>query len=106
MDGPSAWCAASRACCSGDLPRTRRSAHPYTPVRAFHELRNALTGVYGWAERLVRGKSPEQHARAAREVYEGAEHTISLLNNFLDLARLDAGKVRPVWHDVEIAAAV
>jgi len=71
-----------------------------------HELRNALTGVYGWAERLVRGKSPEQHARAAREVYEGAEHTISLLNNFLDLARLDAGKVRPVWHDVEIAAAV
>src|SRR5256885_3015901 len=71
-----------------------------------HELRNALTGVYGWAERLVRGKSPEQHARAAREVYEGAERTITLLNNFLDLTRLDAGKVRPVWHDVDIAAAV
>ena len=71
-----------------------------------HELRNALTGVYGWAERLVRGKSPEQHSRAAREVYEGAERTITLLNNFLDLARLDAGKVRPVWRDVEIAAAV
>ncbi len=71
-----------------------------------HELRNALTGVYGWAERLVRGKSPEQHARAAREVYEGAERTITLLNNFLDLTRLDAGKVRPVWRDVEIATAV
>ncbi len=71
-----------------------------------HELRNALTGVYGWAERLVRGKSPEQSARAAREVYEGAERTITLLNNFLDLARLDAGKVRPVWRDVEIATAV
>src|SRR6266849_2486253 len=24
-----------------------------------HELRNALTGVYGWAERLVKRKSPE-----------------------------------------------
>ena len=71
-----------------------------------HELRNALAGVYGWAERLVRGKSPEQHARAAREVYEGAERTITLLNNFLDLTRLDAGKVRPVWRDVDIAAAV
>ncbi len=71
-----------------------------------HELRNALTGVYGWAERLVRGKSPEQHARAAREVFEGAERTITLLNNFLDLTRLDAGKVRPVWRDVEIATAV
>lgn len=71
-----------------------------------HELRNALTGVYGWAERLVRGRSPDQSARAAHEVYEGAERTMTLLNNFLDLARLHAGKVRPVWREVEIAAAV
>src|SRR5207302_2932725 len=71
-----------------------------------HELRNALTGVYGWAERLVRGKSPEATARAAREVYEGAEQTITLLNNFLDLSRLDAGKVRPVWREVEVSVPV
>ncbi len=71
-----------------------------------HELRNALTGVYGWAQRLVRGKSPDATAQAAREVYESAERTITLLNNFLDLTRLDAGKVRPVWHDVEIPAAL
>jgi signal transduction histidine kinase len=71
-----------------------------------HELRNALTGVYGWAERLVRGKSAEAASRAAREVYEGAEHTITLLNNFLDLTRLDAGKVRPVWREVDVVSAV
>jgi signal transduction histidine kinase len=71
-----------------------------------HELRNALTGVYGWAERLVRGKSAEGVSRAAREVYEGAEHTITLLNNVLDLTRLDAGKVRPVWRDVDVLATV
>jgi signal transduction histidine kinase len=71
-----------------------------------HELRNALTGVYGWAERLVRGKSPDTAARAAREVYESAERTITLLNNFLDLTRLDAGKVRPVWRDVDVPAAI
>ncbi len=71
-----------------------------------HELRNAITGVYGWAERLVRGKSPDTAAQAAREVYESAERTITLLNNFLDLTRLDAGKVRPVWREVEIRAAL
>jgi two-component system, NarL family, sensor histidine kinase DevS len=71
-----------------------------------HELRNALTGVYGWAERLVQRKSPETSERAAREVYEAADHTIVLLNNFLDLMRLDAGKVRPVLHDVEVRAAL
>ncbi|HET8712344.1 MAG TPA: GAF domain-containing sensor histidine kinase [Gemmatimonadales bacterium] len=71
-----------------------------------HELRNALTGVYGWAERLVRRKTPEIPEHAAREVYEAAEHTITLLNNFLDLMRLDAGKVKPVMREVEIPAAV
>ena len=71
-----------------------------------HELRNALTGVYGWAERLVRRKSPETSEQAAREVYEGADRTIVLLNNFLDLMRLDAGKVQPVLRDVEIRTAV
>ncbi len=71
-----------------------------------HELRNALTGVYGWAERLLRKKSPEARAQAAQEVYEGAERTITLLNNFLDLSRLDAGKVKPVWREVDLAPAI
>ena len=71
-----------------------------------HELRNALTGVYGWAERLVRRKTPDVSDRAAREVYEAADRTIVLMNNFLDLMRLDAGKVRPVIREVETHAVV
>jgi signal transduction histidine kinase len=71
-----------------------------------HELRNALTGVFGWAERLVRPKSPEGARQAAQEVYDGADRTITLLNNFLDLTRLDAGKVSPVWRDIEPRAVV
>jgi len=71
-----------------------------------HELRNALTGVYGWAERVIGAKSPDAAARAGREVYETAERTIGLLNNLLDLTRLDAGKMRPVWQDVQPRRAV
>jgi signal transduction histidine kinase len=71
-----------------------------------HELRNALTGVFGWAERLMRRRSPEAMERAALEVYEGTEQTIALLNNFLDLTRLDAGMVRPVWREVDPGQAV
>ena len=71
-----------------------------------HELRNALTGVYGWAERLVLRKTPEVSDRAAREVYEAADRTLVLLNNFLDLMRLDAGKVRPVIRELETSAVV
>jgi signal transduction histidine kinase len=71
-----------------------------------HELRNALTGVYGWAERLVRRKTPEAAEQAAREVYEGTERTITLLNNFLDLSRLDAGRLQAVPREVDPAAVV
>jgi len=71
-----------------------------------HELRNALTGVFGWAEMLVRGRDGAPVSKAAREVYEGAERTIELLNNFLDLTRLDAGRVRPVLRDVDPALVV
>ena len=71
-----------------------------------HELRNALTGVFGWAEMLVRGRDGAPVPKAAREVYEGAERTIELLNNFLDLTRLDAGRVRPVLRELDPALAV
>ncbi len=72
-----------------------------------HELRNALTGVYGWAERLVRGRGgPEAREAAGKEVFEAAERTITLLNNFLDLTRLDAGKVRPMYRDVDVPSVV
>ncbi len=67
-----------------------------------HELRNALTGVHGWAEMLIRGRTPDAVSPAAREVYEASEHTITLLNNFLDLTRLDAGKMGTILREVDV----
>jgi signal transduction histidine kinase len=67
-----------------------------------HELRNALTGVFGWAERLLRLKAEADLRHAAVEVYESSERSIDLLNNFLDMTRLDAGKVRPVVRDFDV----
>jgi signal transduction histidine kinase len=71
-----------------------------------HELRNALTGVYGWADRMIHARAPDATRQAGREVYEAAERTIELLNNLLDLSRLDAGKLRPVWREVDPRAPV
>lgn len=65
-----------------------------------HELRNALTAVYGWADLLIRRLGTEVPV-AAREVYESAERTLTLLNDLLDLSRLDASKLRPVVRDAE-----
>jgi len=70
-----------------------------------HELRNALTGVFGWAERLVRARGGDP-TLAAQEVYEGAERTVALLNDVLDLTRLDAGKVHAVTREVDVRGVV
>jgi signal transduction histidine kinase len=71
-----------------------------------HELRNALAGVYGWAEMLVRRKDPATVPRAAFEVLDSAELAISLINDLLDLSRLDEDRLRPVIREVDCSSMV
>jgi len=71
-----------------------------------HELRNALAGVYGWAEMLVRKKDPNTVPKAAFEVLDSAEQAISLVNDLLDLSRLDEDRLKPVIRDVEATGMI
>ena len=66
-----------------------------------HELRNSLAAVFGWAEMLTRKKDPATVPRAAFEVLDSAEQAISLINDLLDLSRLDEDRLRPVIRDVD-----
>ncbi len=59
-----------------------------------HELRNALTGVYGWAELLLR-KAGDDPPRPVVETVDAAEYAIELLNDLLDLSRFDAYRIEP-----------
>ena len=71
-----------------------------------HELRNSLAAVYGWAEMLTRRKDPKTVPRAAFEVLESAEQSIALINDLLDLSRLDEDRLRPVLRDVNCGQTV
>jgi signal transduction histidine kinase len=66
-----------------------------------HELRNALAGVHGWAEMLVRKKDPATVPRAAFQVLESAQYAVALINDLLDLSRLDEDRLKPVIRVVE-----
>ena len=66
-----------------------------------HEMRNALAATYGWAEMLVRRKQPDEVPRAAFEVLESAEQAVGLINDLLDLSRLDEDRLRPVIREVD-----
>jgi signal transduction histidine kinase len=66
-----------------------------------HELRNALAAVYGWSEMLVRKKDPATVPRAAFEVLDSAQQAVGLINDLLDLSRLDEDRLKPVIRSVE-----
>src|SRR5215213_8363012 len=71
-----------------------------------HELRNALAAVYGWSEMLVRKKDPATVPKAAFEVLDSAEQAIGLINDLLDLSRLDEDRLKPAIRSVEPASVV
>ncbi len=61
-----------------------------------HELRNSLAAVYGWSEMMVRKKDPATVPRAAFEVLDSAQQAVALINDLLDLSRLDEDRLKPV----------
>jgi signal transduction histidine kinase len=69
-----------------------------------HELRNSLAAVFGWSEMLVRKKDPATVPRAAFEVLDSAQQAIALINDLLDLSRLDEDRLKPVIRAVDPGA--
>ncbi len=66
-----------------------------------HELRNSLAAVYGWAEMMVRKKDPASVPKAAFEVLDSAQQAVGLINDLLDLSRLDEDRLKPVIRATE-----
>src|SRR5215203_3119481 len=69
-----------------------------------HELRNALAAVHGWAEIMVRKKDPATVPRAAFEVLDSAQQAVALINDLLDLSRLDEDRLKPVIRATDPAS--
>jgi signal transduction histidine kinase len=68
-------------------------------LTASHELRSPLTSVQGFAELLLleREKLSPQQAETVEVILDNTRHLVRLLNDLLDLARSDAGRltIRP-----------
>jgi two-component system sensor histidine kinase KdpD len=71
-----------------------------------HDLRTPLATIVGSASTLVEGDQhlqPQDKLELSRAIVEEAERMSNLVNNILDMARLDAGVVElnKQWHPVE-----
>jgi len=73
-------------------------------LTASHELRSPLTSVQGFAELLMleREKLTPGQAETVEVILDNTRHLTRLLNDLLDLARSDAGRltIKPVHTDV------
>jgi signal transduction histidine kinase len=73
-------------------------------LTASHELRSPLTSVQGFAELLMleRDQLSEKHGETVEIILDNTRHLVRLLNDLLDLARSDAGRlaINPVRCEI------
>ncbi len=67
-----------------------------------HELRTPLNAILGYARILQDSKSlDEQHDRGLRIIEDSGRHLLALIEDILDLARIDAAKLTLYPSDVD-----
>lgn len=69
-----------------------------------HELRTPLNAVLGFSE-IIRDElygsiGNARYAEYARDIYASGKHLLDVINNILDLAKIEAGHV--AWEDEEV----
>ena len=75
-----------------------------------HELRTPLNAILGFSEVLkneVLGELPnEQYREYARDIHDSGSHLLNLINEILDLSRIEAGRHELVEEPVQVAHTV
>ncbi len=74
-----------------------------------HEVRTPLTSILGFSELLESAATPRLTGRELRylaNVRESGNHLLRLVNNLLDQAKLDAGRMEVHLERVDLAAVV
>jgi signal transduction histidine kinase len=77
-------------------------------LTASHELRSPLTSVQGFAELLMleRETLTDKQVETVEIILDNCRHLVRLLNDLLDLARSDAGRLAIAPRPTEVAALV
>jgi PAS domain S-box-containing protein len=72
-----------------------------------HELRTPLNAIMGFSQVLAQeyfGPLTDKQKEYATDIYQSGKHLLSLINDILDLSKIEAGKMEPKWSCFNIDA--
>jgi two-component system phosphate regulon sensor histidine kinase PhoR len=74
-------------------------------ANASHELRTPLTSIRGFVEALEDGalQEPERATRFLGKIRTHADRMAALVEDLLELSRLESGERPPLWEEVRVA---
>jgi signal transduction histidine kinase len=74
-----------------------------------HELRTPLNAILGFSEVLAEGmfgEVNEKQSEYLRDILESGRHLLSLINDILDLSKIEAGRMELDVADFDLPAAI
>ena len=72
-----------------------------------HELRTPLNGILGYAQILMNDNSvSEKHKEKLQIINKSGEHLLGLINDILDLSKIEAGKMELHYAETDLHALV
>ena len=74
--------------------------------RMSHELRTPLNAVLGFAQLLEMDLHDEEDLESVRHILRGGRHLLELINEVLDISRIEAGTLTISLEPVELSAVV
>jgi signal transduction histidine kinase/DNA-binding NarL/FixJ family response regulator len=89
-----------------EVAETASAAKTEFLSRMSHELRTPLTAVLGYAELLAMARLPEQERGYVGAIEKGGNHLLALINDVLDVSRLEKGELRLSVEPVDVGAVI
>ena len=74
-----------------------------------HELRTPLNAIIGFSEVLLEGMFGELNEKQAdylKDIFTSGKHLLSLINDILDLSKIEAGRMELELSTFDVAAAI